>query len=811
MMDAFPGTALSLQLLPLIGATGAAIGYLLFFFWKRKLIKSTNFQWQEMILRTAHGGYYVWDAGREREDFSINLVNIFRLRDDQQNFKEFSCFFETDKEAFQRAFDKLVDGSRQRFTYNMMANICGNKRNFLCSGYRVENRDYKFQGVILWFFDVTEYMLKMNEMREDMQRSRRERRHLNDILNNIPVPIWQRDGDFHVRYCNLAYSRYVDEDDKHRAIPEIAPVLTKDVVEAVRSERPFDKEHYLVEGGERKLLHIYEIPVHQGGASVGYAVDVSDTQYLRKQIEAHVSAHEDLLESSSSAMAIYGKDTRLMHYNQAFVRMFGLSVEFLDSAPAYSEVLEKLRGLRRLPEQKDFAAFRKEQVGLFNRNLKEPANEFFHLPDGRSLRVIVISHALGGLLFVYEDLTDSLRIQSSYNKLAAVQKATLDYLKEGILLIGSDGRVTLFNPRFQEIFPGTDAFLAERPHVRELLEKTRNSYENVGSWAVFRDGFIEKSTGRNHASLMQEIDGRIYNVSFIPLPDGQVLASFLEVTAAAMTERMLHERNKALEEADKLKNDFLSTISYDLRTPLTSIIGFSDALKEEYFGGLAPGQRGYVRDIYGAANQLLAMINNIIDVARIRAGKFELQCSSFKTSHLIASVMRMADGVAKEKGVRLAQLSTLPRRAEMFADISRLEQLLFYVTHRAVVGCGFGGAELTLCADLHRKDGRDGVEFSVRMASQDGGADVRSVREFIYGSPSGERIAVRGADKNEFGAFLVRDIVERHGGLLHSADALRDDRVFACIVPQRADICAGEKDSSPTDAASSLNNATKRR
>jgi signal transduction histidine kinase len=782
-MDFFTNSAFSYQLFLDTAATSVAVGYFLFFIWKRNLIKSTNFQWQEMILRTAHGGYYVWDAKKEREYFSINLVNIFRMREDQQSFNEFIGFFEYEKDIFEKAFAKLVDGSRQRFTYNVVANICGRKRHFLCSGYRVEDKEYEFQGVILWFFDVTEYMLKMKETTEEMQRSRQERRRLSDVLNSLPIPIWQRDEEFRVRYCNLAYSRLADEDKKRHAIPEMAPNLAKEAKKAVSEGKPFDKEQFVVEDGERKLLHIHEFPNGQGGATVGYAVDVSHTLHLRKQLEAHASAHADLLESSSSAMAIYGKDMKLLHYNQSFARLFGLETEFLESHPTYPETLETLRIKRMLPEQKDFAAFRKEQTDLFSRNLKEPVNEFYHLPDGRSLRVIVISHALGGLLFVYEDLTDSLRIQSSYNRLVAVQKATLDYLKEGILLVGTDGRVSLFNPMYQEIFPGTESLLASRPHIGELLDSAKTSYENVEDWRSFRAGFVEKATGRSRASLTQEIDGKIYNVSFIPLPDGQTLASFLEVTAAAMVERTLRERNAALEEADKLKNDFLAGISYDLRTPLTSIIGFSEALKEEYFGGLGVKQRAYIMDIYGAANQLLAMINNIIDVARLRAGKFELQCTVFPAASLPAAVLRMAEGLAKEKGVRLRQECAVTPDALLVADASRLEQMLFYVLHRAILACGSGGADIVVEAKPAGANGSDYAQFSVRVDVKEGDADVKDVRAFLENVHKGDK--KDRTTEADFSSFLVHDIIERHGGVAFAGESLEQDTVFKCLIPVR--------------------------
>src|SRR5690606_19373601 len=119
-------------------------------------------------------------------------------------------------------------------------------------------------------------------------------------------------------------------------------------------------------------------------------------------------------------MAVYNASTHLQYYNQAFVKLWDFTESWLSTQPSFSEVLEKLREKRKLPEQADFQMFRDQQLRWF-KELQGPHNEFYYLPNGRELRVLVIPHALGGLLFAYEDITDRRAIERSYNTLLAVQ------------------------------------------------------------------------------------------------------------------------------------------------------------------------------------------------------------------------------------------------------------------------------------------------------------------------------------------------------------------------------------------------------
>src|SRR5206468_10304721 len=190
--------------------------------------------------------------------------------------------------------------------------------------------------------------------------------------------------------------------------------------------------------------------------------------------------------------------------------------------PSLDELLERLRDRRRLPEHADARAFKRQQIELFT-SLIEPENELLHLPDGRTLSMSVSPHPLGGLIFVYEDVTDRLALERSYNTLIAVQRETLDNLFEGIAVFGSNGRLKLHNPAYRKIWGLSEADLAGEPHFGDIVDKTRRFYADGGDWTAMRDQVISKVTGQTHWSgHVERRDGSVLRLGTVPLPDGNV-------------------------------------------------------------------------------------------------------------------------------------------------------------------------------------------------------------------------------------------------------------------------------------------------
>src|SRR6185437_16156609 len=367
--------------------------------------------------------------------------------------------------------------------------------------------------------------------------------------------------------------------------------------------------------------------------------------------------------------------------------------------PTLDEVLERLRERRRIPEHADFRAFKKQQLAMFT-SLIEPQEELLHLPDDRTLRLVVSPHPFGGLTFVYEDVTDKLALERSYNTLIEVQRETLDNLYEAIAVFGSDGRLKLSNPAYGQVWQLTPGDLQGEPHVSEIVEKTRAFFDNGSDWFERKARIIARVAAHTLTSgYLERRDGSTLRVATVPLPDGNVLLSYLDVTDSTRVERALRERNEALETAGRLKSEFIANVSYELRTPLNAIIGFAEILTNQYFGELSPRQLDYSKGILDSSHRLLSLINDILDLATIEAGYMTLETQELDIHTLMASVLALTRERARKQSLDLS-LDCPSDIGTIEVDERRLKQALFNLISNAIKFTPSGGSiNLTAARD----------------------------------------------------------------------------------------------------------------
>ena len=611
---------------------------------------------------------------------------------------------------------------------------------------------------------------ELARLRQENENLKTDLKNYSTIINMAPYPMWQRDSSLALRYYNLSYSEAV-EDIADLSDGSETPELDKKTrimaAQAFESGKPVSDRRHVVIAGERRLYDIMELPVPQEKISVGFAIDVSELEVLKEDLNRHISAQDDLLESSASAMAIYGADMRLKTFNFAFAALWKLDEVWLDSQPTYGEILELLREKRKLPEQANFQLFKQQQIKLFT-GLIEPHEEFFYLPDGKALRVIAIPHALGGILFAYEDVTDRLALERSYNTLIAVQRETLDNLHEGVAVFGEDGRLRLSNPGYLALW-NIDAEVARaEPHIREIVEKCKNLY-TYDDWEGFKQQHIQKFQARESFSQrLERSDGKVIDWRKVPLPDGATLITYLDITDSTLVERSLRERNEALQEADRLKSEFLANVSYELRSPLTSISGFSEMLRQEYFGPLSEKQKEYVDGIHQSSQHLMQLINDILDLASVEAGYMRLEVTKFDINAMMKSVLSLIQERVKEFDVKV-KFECPARIGKMVGDETRIKQILFNLLSNAIKYSEAGNT-ITLGAKEESND-------QILLWVEDQGTGIRHEEQELifskfYKGKNQEPLRGKSGQRTGtgLGLSIVKNFIELHGGTveLHS-------------------------------------------
>ena len=228
--------------------------------------------------------------------------------------------------------------------------------------------------------------------------------------------------------------------------------------------------------------------------SVGIAADVSDIEAMREEQQRTVRSHAATLDRLTTAVAIFDSEQKLRFFNQAFQKLWDLEHGFLDSAPDNALLLDRLRSEGKIAEQPEWRRWKENLLAAYRSS--DPQEDWWHLPDGRTIRVVANPQPNGGVTWVFENLTEKIDLESRYQTAVRVQGETLDNLAEGVAVFGPDGRVRLSNPAFSALW-GLDGVAGRSRHShfgdpRGLRRQaTRRS---VGGVRRCRHGFRRRTT-----------------------------------------------------------------------------------------------------------------------------------------------------------------------------------------------------------------------------------------------------------------------------------------------------------------------------
>ena len=641
---------------------------------------------------------------------------------------------------------------------------------------------------ILWISESLAAAEILNKQATDLAAAEKRAKEAYALFDHVPFPMWTRGNDLNLSRCNKAYAKALDvtvENAVREQHELTSPTALSGSGRALASNalldgQPHSERRHVIIAGRRRLLEITEMPLKEEGAEtttlIGFATDITAEEDKETELQRHLSAQHEVLEHLGSAIAIYGADQRLEFFNRAYVNLWGADEPFLRSKPSFGEILEDARSRRRAPEQADFQRYKKERSGLFT-SLLEPREDLMHLPDGTSLRILSAPHPLGGLIFVHEDVTDKLALESSYNTLIAVQRETLDNLAEGIAVFSPDGKLRLFNPAFARIWKLSPEFLGEHPHVADLLEQMKPLFNFGENWASFKSEMVEYTLDRNpRKGRLERADQTAIEYSSVPLPDGAVLNSYLDVSDSIKVEQALRASNAALATADRLKSEFVANVSYQLRTPLHTIMGFADILSNQYFGALNERQMEYTRTISKESNKLLLLINDVLDLATIEAGRMSLNYKIIVIADLLNAAKQMTAEWARQQNLDIT-IDCPTELGSFEADENRMKQILFNLIGNAIKYTPAGG-RITLEAQRE--------ENWIKLSVIDTGIGIPdSDRARVFGKFERTNTQARQTGAG-LGLSLVKSFVELHGGHIEISSNNDHGTRVSCLVPVKA-------------------------
>ena len=337
----------------------------------------------------------------------------------------------------------------------------------------------------------------------------------------------------------------------------------------------------------------------------------------------------------------------------------------------------------RIPEVRDFPAWKSERRDWFL-SPEEAFTEDWILTNGDHWRVVAQPLPDGGLRMIFEDRTEQVRLSSSRDTLLRVRTATFDNLFEAISVFASDGRLYLWNRRFCQVWDLDEEWLAEHPRVDELVPAMAKKLVNPTAAAQVREMVRDTTTGRQSGTgRVSMTDGRHFEYAAVPLPDGNALFTMVDVTDSSRIEAALRERATGLEEADKIKTDFVAGMSYELRTPLTSIGGFAEMLAQGYAGKLPPAASDYVDAILESVERLAKLIDDVLDLTQGDRRGVVLDRERIDVAGLCRAVAESIEPRVLERKQKFS-LAIDPSTGVVIGDARRIRESIEHVLRNAV-------------------------------------------------------------------------------------------------------------------------------
>jgi signal transduction histidine kinase len=261
----------------------------------------------------------------------------------------------------------------------------------------------------------------------------------------------------------------------------------------------------------------------------------------------------------------------------------------------------------------------------------------------------------------------------------------------------------------------------------------------------------QSATGR-----ISMTDGRHFQFAAVPLPDGNALFTMVDVTDSTRIEAALRERATALEEADRVKTDFVANMSYELRTPLTSIGGFSEMLAAGYAGKLTPKAADYIAAILEAVGRLSKLVDDVLDLTTGDTRPVALEIERVDIAGLCRTAVERARQQASEKAQKVDSEIDVSA-GHVFGDVRRIRESIEHVLENAIAYTDRKGR-------IQLKAGGDEENAVIRISDNGSGIAKEDIPRVFNRFDRVQEAGVRGEAALGLGLPLTRQFIEAHGG-----------------------------------------------
>lgn len=664
-------------------------------------------------------------------------------------------------------WSKVQATQKSAAPFRMVINLPGSARSLALNGTLADPQVSPGGAALVWVFDFTDSQSELSRLRASAARATGDFAALVGLIEAAPMPMWFRGSDLTLQLVNQAYVDAVGAGSAAEVVDGQIELLEPEdgrspAAIAGASLQQQDKFERIVAAtihGARRTLRVSDLPLGQEGVA-GYAIDIEEQQQVAREFRAFRDAQRAMLDQLSVGVAQFDPEERLTFANRPFRRLFSLTDEAIEARTPFDRFMSEARERGRTPEVRDFPEWRRERQAWFG--MRESGEEAWPLPGGTHLRVVAQPMPDGGLVLITEDRTESLALSAVRDTLLRTRTATLDSLFEALAIFAPDGSVQLWNRSFAGTWGLTPELLDRHPSADELLSAIGRNLvrpEEAGLiGAAVRAATLDR---REKGGQVELADGRTLRFAGIPLPDGNGLLTVLDITASQKAEQALRERAEALEEADAVKAKFLANMSYEFRTPLTTIGGYAELLKS----GVAsdPAQAGeYVDAILSAVERLTEQVENVLDLSQSEAGLLPIRKERVDLLDFLTTLVRDREAAIIAAGLSLDLKGRRGRVVD--ADPRQLGRAIGNLLDNAVMGTPDGGR---IVIDLRKLPESADAGIAIVIADNGRGMTAQELARAQGGLKAGKDGSPE--RRTGLGIPLARQLIEAHDGTLDIA------------------------------------------
>jgi signal transduction histidine kinase len=436
----------------------------------------------------------------------------------------------------------------------------------------------------------------------------------------------------------------------------------------------------------RRFIDMMFEPLPTGG----WTIAVSDTTSLinaRAEGQHRARLLDAVLLAVPNGVCVYGPDRRVAMLNQTYL-------DVMAGAPrdVGDQLNEIVRGRAALGDNGGDAPDQ-ASVQRTGFEMRRPQARRRTRANGTAIDVRTASLPDGGHISVVTDITAQVRAEAESRQRIGEMDVMLDSIRHGIMRWNADNRLITANLMASQMFDFPRDWLSAGRTEAEVVEAIL-SKGHLGTGACARaeaDAILTRDRSAPDEREIRTVSGRVLVVQSNPVPAGGWVSTIVDITKAQASEAELRQAKQVAEAANQAKSRFLATMSHELRTPLNAIVGFSDALSRDTARCTAEDVAEYGEQINAAGKQLLALINTILDVARLETGRFEPGEEAVDVANLLRRAVRQAESAAQaaELTLVLDVREDLPR---LRADERRLLHVLSQLLSNAIKFTDAGGS-----------------------------------------------------------------------------------------------------------------------